>query len=544
MTYKQRVLHFFRSLAQAALISIMLASCGGDGDDPPASPEPQTMTTTTAASVPVEKSCSNCGALDAHTYSGSGIGVWESVNSTSSAVEVPISISGLNGQEVTLVFTNQTGTPQVMPTIAVAARNYSFVAEQLRLDDSTEALKRRISNFNRDGWRVHAKEQSYAPRYSLSPSRLDNGSVKIWYLADDTTRSTTLVRKLMTADGTIVNFWVETTELDPTKVSQAVLDTLAGDFVSPGKIYDMLNSIGGPVWGPHSYSDLISGHDQPIDIVIAKFTKGSEMAGYFYARNAIKRESEPYSNESVSLYLNSEEMYQSGTYGLNYMRSAMAHEAMHMQNFYRRGISKGPEYQFEIWLEEATAMMFEDFVSQTIEKNFNTIRDVRFTNYVRFGGRIHNCSLFDWDKASTCNGYSIWGTLGGFLNRQLGLSFYKHLLTNVSSTDSMAVLESSVRDRAANSSFQQELRHFAATSGALMKEPAPVGFGFPLREEGGFVLPEINAGAFLNDRSQLSMVPAELHPYANVPVVREHVKGMYSETVKIPPHSSLSVVIQ
>ncbi|CAM3492485.1 MULTISPECIES: M30 family zinc metallopeptidase [Cupriavidus] len=374
MTYKQRVLHFFRSIAQAALISIMLASCGGDGDDPTASPDPQTMTTTTSA--PVEKSCSNCRALDAHTNSGSGIGVWESVNSTSSAVEVPISISGLNGQDVTLVFTNQTGTPQVMPTIAVAARNYSFVAEQLRLDDSTEALKSRISNFNRDGWRVHAKEQSYAPRYSLSPSRLDNGSVKIWYLADDTTRSTTLVRKLMTADGTIVNFWVETTEIDPTKVSQAVLDTLAGDFVSPG------------------------------------------------------------------------------------------------------------------------------------------------------------------------NGYSIWGSLGGSLNRHLGLRFYKHLLTNVSSTDSMAVLESSVRDTAATSGFQQEFRHFAATSGALMKEPAPVGFGFPLREEDGFVLPEINTGAFLNDRSQFSMVPAELHPYANVPVVREHVKGMYSETVKIPPHSSLSVVIQ
>ncbi|MDK2662114.1 hypothetical protein QOS04_37070 [Cupriavidus sp. LEh21] len=201
---------------------------------------------TTTASVPVEKSCSNCGALDAHTYAGSGIGVWESVNSTSSAVEAPISISGLNGQDVTLVFTNQTGTPQVMPTIAVAERNHSFVAEQLRFDDGTEALKRRISSFNRDGWRAHAKEKSYAPRYSLSPSRLDNGSVKIWYLADDTTRSTTLVRKLMTADGSIVNFWVETTELDPTKVSQAALDTLAGDFVSPGKIYDMLTSIGGP----------------------------------------------------------------------------------------------------------------------------------------------------------------------------------------------------------------------------------------------------------------------------------------------------------
>ncbi|ODV42073.1 hypothetical protein AWV79_30215 [Cupriavidus sp. UYMMa02A] len=146
---------------------------------------------TTTASVLVEKVCSNCGALDAHTYADSGIGAWESVNTTSSAMETPVSISGLNGWDVTLVFTNQTGTAQ------------------------------------------------------------------------------------------------------------------------------------------------------PIDIVIAKFNRGSGMAGYFYGRNAFKRDLQtPYSNESVSLYLNSEETYLHGTDGLNYMRSAMAHEAMHMQNFYRRGVPR------------------------------------------------------------------------------------------------------------------------------------------------------------------------------------------------------------
>ncbi|UIF87630.1 hypothetical protein KAF44_09320 [Cupriavidus necator] len=77
-----------------------------------------------------------------------------------------------------------------------------------------------------------------------------------------------------------------------------------------------------------------------------------------------------------------------------------------------------------------------------------------------------------------------------------------------------------------------------------MKEPAPVGFGFPLREEGRFVLPVIDAHAFLTNSNQLSAVPAALQPYAYVPVVRQNVTGMYSETVKIPPNSSLSVVIQ
>ncbi len=299
------------------------------------------------------------------------------------------------------------------------------------------------------------------------------------------------------------------------------------------------------LWGPQSYSSSIIGSDQPIDIVIAKFSWG--MAGYFHARNALKRDLNlnPYSNESVSLYLNSEELYpHDGTYTLNYMRSAMAHEAMHMQNFYRRGVSQGSDASYDLWLEEATAMMFEDFASHSTVENFNAIRDARFSSYVRSGDRIHNCSLLEWNPTGTCNGYSIWGSLGGFLNRQLGLSFYKHLLYNFSSTDSMTVLDSSIRATAATSSFQQQLRGFAATSGALMKEPAPVGFGFPLREEGRFVLPVIDAHAFLTNSNQLSAVPAALQPYAYVPGVRQNVTGMYSETVKIPPNSSLSVVIQ
>ncbi|ODV42074.1 hypothetical protein AWV79_30220 [Cupriavidus sp. UYMMa02A] len=103
-------------------------------------------------------------------------------------------------------------------------------------------------------------------------------------------------------------------------------------------------------------------------------------------------------------------------------------------------------------------MMFEDFASQSVVENFNTIRDAPFSSYVRLDDRIHNCSLLEWNTTSTCNGYSIWGSLGGFLNRQLGLSFYKHFLNNFSSTDSMTVLDSSILATAVTSSFQQQLR--------------------------------------------------------------------------------------
>jgi hypothetical protein len=39
-------------------------------------------------------------------------------------------------------------------------------------------------------------------------------------------------------------------------------------------------------------------------------------------------------------------------------------------------------------------------------------------------------------------------------------------------------------------------------------------------------------------------VPATLQPYASLPVVRKAVNGTYSETVKVPANSTLSVVIQ
>ncbi len=135
MKYKQRTLHSFWTLAQAALISVVLASCGGgegDGGDPAA-------TSTATASVLVEKVCSNCGALDAHTYAGSGIASGKALIPHPRLWRLP-SASQAERHDVTLVFTNQTGTAQVMPKIALTTSYDPLVADQLRWDDGTEAL--------------------------------------------------------------------------------------------------------------------------------------------------------------------------------------------------------------------------------------------------------------------------------------------------------------------------------------------------------------------------------------------------------------------
>lgn len=572
MQRHSRTLSFQGSLAIALLASAALTACGGGGDGG----SPATQSTTTAANAPatsapagpaekpastVAPACSGCAAVDANTYAGSGIGVWQSTNATAAPVDLPISIKGLTGQDVTLVFTNPTGTVQTMPTVPLTASYFPTVAASaLQPDDGTEAVKRRIADFNRDGWQAMAGVRGSGPNNAVfggqptlsAAATYAPGDTRMWFHSNNSPHLAQLIRQdTVASDGTVVNFWVEVSESGTGKVTQAIVDALYAGFVPSGKIYDMLKSMGGKVWGPHNYSNLISGSvAQPIDIVILNFDNNATpfgMVGYFFSRNAIKSDptTNPYSNDSVSLYLDSETLYLGGADGMKAMLLTMAHEGMHMQNFYRRAVVPATSYAYATWLEEATAMMMEDFASQSIDSTYNAIRDVRFKDYIGYKAGSYNCSLLTWDPfGAACDSYSVSGSFGGFLDRQLGLAFYKHLLTNFSSTDSVAVLDASIRSAAPDSSLGEQLRRFAATSGALMKAPSPAGFGFPARAEGGFSMPAIDPQTLLASRTLTQSVPAVLQPYGSLPVVRKAVNGTYGETIKLPANSTLSVVIQ
>lgn len=562
------------SFALALLTAAALSACGGGGDDSNTSSSTATTTTTTTTtttpttggtsdkpgtggtSTPpslVTAACASCGTVDDHTYAGSGVGVWQSVNASASAVDVPLSISGVKGQDVTLVFSNMTAGAQPMPPISLTASYYpSIAASQLRLDDGAETEKARIAEFNRNGWVALAGAKASGPSRSIvaGPTASVLNDTKTWYHSDNTARSATLLRQTTLSDSTTLNVWVETSENDPTKISSSILDSIVTGFASGGKIYDMLKSVGGPVWGTHNYSNLIPGSGQPLDIVILNFDRNATpygMVGYFFSRNNVARgASNPYSNESVSLYLDSETLYMGGPAGLQAMLMTMAHEGMHMQNFYRRGVVAGAPYQFDTWLEEASAMMMEDFASHTIDPTYNNVRDVRFPNYVGYKAGSYNCSLLDWTPfGASCDSYSVSGAFGGFLDRQLGLGFFKNLLTNTSSTDSVTVLDNAIKGTVPASGFTDQLRRFAATATSLMPAASsPAGFGYPTRLDSGFVLPLIDPAAQAPYRTLTQSVPTTLQPYGSLPVVRKAVNGTYSETVKIPAGTTLSVVIQ
>jgi hypothetical protein len=76
--------------------------------------------------------CSAYAAVSPTQYAGSGTGVWSVANSGASVTEVPISLSGLNGQTVQLVYSNTSATDidftAVHTALAPAPRSRSAFA--------------------------------------------------------------------------------------------------------------------------------------------------------------------------------------------------------------------------------------------------------------------------------------------------------------------------------------------------------------------------------------------------------------------------------
>ncbi|EEF26055.1 conserved hypothetical protein [Ricinus communis] len=311
----------------------------------------------------------------------------------------------------------------------------------------------------------------------------------------------------------------------------------------------MVTGVGGKLYGPNTNAAMIDGSSQPIDLVVLNFNHDGQpfgTIGYFWGLNDFKKGSgqAAYSNESISLYLDSETLYLGGTAGLKAMQTTMAHESTHMQNFYRRAIMMGAQYVYETWLEEMSAMMMEDWVSFNLDNTYNSVRDGRYNGYVSWDGQgSYNCSLNVWTPmGTTCDSYSVAGSFGGFLNRQLGLAFYEALLTNKNKTASMDILNDVINQFRPGSSVVTEMRHFtAAVEGQI---PAAAGFtdySFPQRAEGGFTLPQIDPAAM--GRGLPSSVPGILQGLASFPVQRQGLSGTYQETVRVPAGTTLSVVV-
>ncbi|MFL9908339.1 M30 family zinc metallopeptidase [Paraburkholderia sp. RL17-337-BIB-A] len=564
--------------AAAFVLLASLAACGGGGGSDSAGTVTQGSGATGSSGPPstftptedgkLHAACTNCGAVDDQTYVGSGVGLWQALNTSAHNDVVNVALKNTTGRNVTLVFTNE-GTNQAMHPVTVSesvvgAANMSMMgASDLTTSGSSEpAQLKAIHQFNQNGWTSLTTRQADAAvgvaaqrNVVGAPSQNVVGVVgtttRSFWLADGTNRATTLEATQQTSDGTTVNIWVQTSEYTAQKVTPAIVQQLMQKYAGAGGVYDVDTSIGGPFWGPNSNTGMIAPTGQPIDLVVANITPDGKPygeVGYYYALNnfVAQASGQTYtSNQDLSLYLDSETLYLGGTAGMQAMQTTMAHESTHMQNFYRRGMLMGSQYMYETWLEETTAMMMEDWASFNLDPTYNSVRDTRFPAFMTYAGQgSYGCGLTTWDPMdTTCDSYSTNGAFGGFLNRQLGLGFYKALLNDKSSTDSMAILNDAISQFRSGSTVAQELRHFsAAAEGQIPLGANMTQYGFPAHSEGGFTLPAIDPSAVTRDL--LSASPGVLLGLASFPATRSHVPSTYQETVTVPPGVTLSVVVR
>ncbi len=286
---------------------------------------------------------------------------------------------------------------------------------------------------------------------------------------------------------------------------------------------------------------------QPLDSGILNFNQDGKpfgTVGYFWSMHNFLKSSAPNSNEAISLYLDSETMALGGAKGLQSIKTVMAHEGTHMQNFYRRQVKMGPAYAYDTWLEEMTAMQMEDFQSHDIDPTYNPIRDVRLPDFYRYSD--YNCNLLQFTGfGAICESYAVSGSFGGFLDRQLGLPFYKDLLTRAT-TGSKDALDQAIRAAQPGWTFEQALLNWkVTTTTALPAASAPAGFGYPAWSDGTFVLPQIDPSlpGYAALRKLPAAVPAFLQGYGTYAAARSDSNGVYSDKVRVPAGAALSVVV-
>lgn len=549
----------------AALAALSLAACGGGGGDSgAAAPATQTATTTTTTSAadPVvvnglSQACSaNCGAATASSYAGPAAGVWGHPNTSGAAVDVQYAISGAAGRSVWLQLANRGDAAVAMPAAVSSKVAAEMIAPQaLTQASADETTQRAIGEYNRKGWAAATGTGGEPMLSTLGvPAPLaagigtvgaQEGATRNWYHTDGTQRAATLRKQVTASGGAVVNVWVEAAEA--ANVSDAAVLDLASTFAAPNMIFDRLLDVGGALWGTNGYATSMLPAGMPVDIVVLNFNhdgKAYGTVGYFWGLHNFLKSKEANSNESISLYLDSETLTLDGAAGVRAVKTTMAHEGTHMQNFYRRQVTMGPATAYDTWLEEMTAMQMEDFLSGALVSNYNPIRDVRLPDYYRYSDYNCNLTVFTGFGVS-CESYAVSGSFGGFLNRQLGIGFLRDLLTR-NGTNSRTVLDGAIQAAGKGLTFDQAFLNWRVTTNSNMPAAgSPIGYGYPAWTDGIYSLPAIDpsASGYIALRKLPSAVPSSLQGFGSYIATRSGGSGVYSDKVRVPAGVSLSVVV-
>ena len=497
------------------LVCLALVSCGGGGGGGPnAAPEPAL----TGALTPECGGSGSCAAVNANTYSGSGIGVWRFNNTSGADVRFNLDIAGVvAGKTATLVFSNGSQatasppssgvlaspvTPALAPaaTSAEAASFAGAAAKPAGHDDAhTQMLDKNravASGLMRSRTTTQASGDlaSSLPgvaRLSFSPAV---GTTKTWidnFPKPTVSYATSVQFVCPLPGGRTVVWWAD---LETAKLS-AQLSAMQTSYCGSAGGLARINALLGDVWGSGAakFPEVIQ--DSPgslldINVVLLNVPVSSGWAGYFFAGNNLVKQSLATSNEALAFFISAEQMRRN----LDFATSTLMHESTHMVNFYQRAVVRGVAH--DTWLEETSAMMTEDIVAPAvISGGYNKIMKIRLPDYLKAGG---NVSYLNWPTLQESSShYGLGGGFGAFLNRRYGLAIYQQLVTSCSDGPATAsapartsydCLDGLIKVNG-GAGFSDEFSRFGATVfGQLPAVGAPAGYGYPSVTAGAYVL--------------------------------------------------------
>ena len=503
-----------------------------------------------------------CGAADAATYSGSGVGIWRYNNATSSDATVNVAINGVQaGQTAILIFSNgqssaaasvpapgalldmlAAATPPRSARQALVNRNHTLMLERNR--SVADAFVRNFaSREQRVVKALGAKSQARFIARAAPPI----GTARTWNDGGNAV-ATTVQASCGLSTGRNAVFWVDQAMVGQDALPAASLATLTTVYCGSGNAYSDLVSLLGDAWGPAagSSNQLIQdapGALQDINIVIPKMLS-IDASGYFSSGNNFTSAALPGSNQALIVFLNGEQLVlpqEAQTYA-----SVLIHESTHLINYYQRAIARGTAH--DVWLEETSAMMSEDIVTPAAVPGFDETLE-RQEGYLSSGGDV---GYVGW-TAPAGNSYNQGGTFGAFLNRRYGLSIYKQLIADCvdgTGTDSSYRCMDKLIAQNGGLGFADEFaRMGASTFGGMPGGNLPLGFGLPGLVAEGYFLAPYDASVIRNPA--LGSPPAPLsngflatsHTYQIDPIAAGKTQYQRSGIV-VPANTTMILVIQ
>ena len=561
----------------ASVLCLALAACGGGSDGGPVAPNPATPVANVGSLMP-DCTGASCGAVNASTYSGTGIGVWRYNNTAGTAATVDVNIGGVAaGNVATMIFSNgseavatapTTGTlaSPVMPSPALAAAGLfadGVAAHQDRDAAHTQMLERnRVISAGLIRSRPPAKtatdlissNSAAVTRLSFSPAV---GASKSWvdnFPATPVAYATSVQFVCPLPGGRNVVWWVDPTIVSSGKFTPAAWSTALGamqtSYCGGAGGLAQLTTLLGDVWGAAAskYSYLVQdagpGALQDINVVLLNVPASTGWAGYFFGGNNLVKTPSNSSNEALAFFINSDQI----KIDLNFATSTLMHESTHMVNFYQRVVARGVAH--DTWLEETSAMMTEDLVTPAVVGGYNKVLSYRLPIYLRTGG---NVSYINWPTlANSLAHYAMGGGFGAFLNRRYGLSIYQQLVTACSdgipatpALTSYACLEGLIKANG-GTSFSDEFARFGATVfGQLPAVGSPAGYGYPSSVAGAYALQaqDLSASTLASPAPLASGYAATSHTYQRDTIAAG--KSSYVRNgVVVPANTTLTVVIK